>query len=110
MAGRRAASQSRSKFTLSGAPLPTGVLVSLVLYGMIMKQTGRDILGLGRRFRDSSARRAVWKRNSKAQCWMIKEYWLDTMQLVLGNDFDLVQTTNPDEATRRAAKEKFDLI
>src|SRR5580700_5507652 len=52
MAGRRAASHSRSKLTLSGAPIPAGAPVDLMLYGMIMKQIGRSMSVLGTRIQD----------------------------------------------------------
>jgi len=38
---------------------PTGFYRSLVLYGIIMKQIGRDISGIRRRPRDSSEKHAV---------------------------------------------------
>ena len=49
IAGRSAASHSRSKLTLLGAPLPAGAPVGLVLYGITMKQIG-GISGLGWKF------------------------------------------------------------
>ena len=76
------------------------------------KRTGSPKGAQPRGQRRTRSKKEKSRNNSHPRLLVLddKQYWLDTVQLVLGKDFDIIPMTDPDTATRRAAKENFDLI
>jgi CheY-like chemotaxis protein len=84
----------------NGSPPPTLPARGLSAEGTLPVPAGRD------------TSRQTRRRDSRPRILVLDDqvHWLDTIERVLGEDFAITMTTDPEEACSRARRARFDLI